>query len=168
MPGSGRARAEPRCRSKMTAAGTMGIRLRPAGKPTPRASRNCMTPAAASRPKALPPVRKMAWTQSTRCPGRQGVRSRVPAAEPRMSTPHTAPRSQRTTVQPVRPRKSLAWPMRIPGSVVAGPFTLTTGTVCSADFRQPARDGQTGRSRQKGSASSGVEESFTTNFSQST
>ena len=49
----------------MTAPGTMGTRTFPAGNPTPRDSKYSITPAAASRPKALPPLKKIACTRST-------------------------------------------------------------------------------------------------------
>ena len=50
---------------------------------------------AASNPKALPPASMMAWTESSRWPGSSAGVSSVPLADPRMSTPPTAPCSQR-------------------------------------------------------------------------
>ena len=67
-----------------------------------------MTPEAASRPKALPPVKRMAWACPTSRPGRMASVSRVPGANPRTSTPAGAPAGHSTTVQPVRARRLVA------------------------------------------------------------
>ena len=56
---------------------------------------------AAANPNALPPLSRTACTSLTRAVGRSRSVSRVPGAEPRTSTPPTAPSSQMTTVQPV-------------------------------------------------------------------
>src|SRR3972149_2759571 len=64
----GRARGSPTARSKRPPPATCGTTVGPALKPTPRSSRYCMTPKIASRPKALPPVR--------RTPSRVGTRWR--------------------------------------------------------------------------------------------
>ena len=50
-----------------------------------------MTPSAAASPKAEPPARQIALIRSTRAVGRRRSVSRVPGAEPRTSTPATAP-----------------------------------------------------------------------------
>src|SRR5690606_12476312 len=81
-----------------------------------------MTPAAAARPKALPPVSRMAWIRSTRESGRSKSVSRVPGAGPRTSTQATAPSGgNSTTVQPVIPTGSPAWPTCTPGTWVMPP-----------------------------------------------
>ena len=98
---SGRMRASPTPRSKITAAGTMGTRTGPTGKPWPCCSNHCMTPDAASKPKALPPESKTACTWGTELWGASTSVSRVPGAAPRTSTPPTVPSGQITTVQPV-------------------------------------------------------------------
>src|SRR5438874_3111416 len=77
-----------------------------------------MTPPAASSPKALPPVRTMAWTSSTMCNGCSRSVSRVAGAPPRTSTPPTAGVSQRITVQPVPASRLVSCPTRIPGMSV--------------------------------------------------
>src|SRR5579884_3493553 len=77
-----------------------------------------MTPLAASRPKALPPVSRMAFTRSTRCRGRSRSVSRVAGAPPRTSTPPVAGRSQRMTVQPVPASRLVSCPTRMPGMSV--------------------------------------------------
>src|SRR5919202_5523430 len=83
-----------------------------------------MTPPAASRPKALPPPSRMAWTCGAMCDLSRGPRSRVPVAPPGMSTPPTAPCSHRTTVQPVRARASVACPTRKPAMSVSVPTRI--------------------------------------------
>src|SRR4051812_41794187 len=61
-----------------------------------------MTPSAAARPNALPPVSSTAWTRSTRLRGSSRSVSRVPGPPPRTSTPPTAPSAgASTTVVPV-------------------------------------------------------------------
>ena len=70
---SGRTWWLPTDRSKITAVGTMGTRVTVTSKPRPCSSRNSMTPPAASRPKALPPVIRTPWTSVTRCVFHQGV-----------------------------------------------------------------------------------------------
>src|SRR5262245_32153608 len=77
-----------------------------------------MTPAAVSNPKALPPERTIACTLSTVLIGFRRSVSRVPGAEPRTSTPATAPVSYRTTVQPVGLRDSVKCPTLIPSTSV--------------------------------------------------
>src|SRR5437762_897314 len=74
-----------------------------------------MTPAAASSPYAEPPARRMASTCSTRCAGSSRASSRVPVARPTTCTPHRkAALIPRTTVHPVAPTTSVAWPTASP------------------------------------------------------
>src|SRR5947209_3746971 len=75
-----------------------------------------MTPSAAANPNALPPARTIAFAWSTSVPGRQRSISRVAGADPRTSTPTTAPASQRTTVTPVSASRSPACPATMPGT----------------------------------------------------
>ena len=84
----------------------MGTRAGPTASPKPRSASQRIAPPAASSPKALPPVSSTACTCCTVLSGRSSSVSRVPGAPPRTSTPHTAPASQRTTVQPVGRRGS--------------------------------------------------------------
>ena len=79
----------------------MGIRKGPTRYPTPASSRKRIVPSAAASPKALPPESTTAWTRSTVFSGSSRSVSRVPGAEPRTSTPATAPSRARTTVHPV-------------------------------------------------------------------
>src|SRR5207247_7995773 len=51
---------------------------------------------------------------------------------PRTSKPHTAPASQRRTVTPVPPFRSLAWPTRIPGT-----FTIAPAKRAEVNTRPP-------------------------------
>src|SRR5262245_33579940 len=110
------------------------------GKPTPRASRCAIAPKTASRPKALPPARTTAWIRSARWRGSSRSRPATPEAQPRTSTPATAPSGQRIAVQPVAPTGSEAWPTRSPGTSVS---------VEIRDLPLPPRlhppDGQEGR-----------------------
>ena len=99
------------------------------GKPIFRSSRYRMTPDAASRPNALPPASTMAWTWSTRLRGFSRSVSRVPGAEPRTSTPATAPPSARTTVQPVGLDSSVCWPTLRPATAVR-PRSLEPLMIC--------------------------------------
>ena len=55
----------PRPRSNSTAAGTIGTTAPGTGKPTPAAASRAITPSAAARPKALPPLRTTACTRWT-------------------------------------------------------------------------------------------------------
>src|SRR5581483_7402218 len=116
--GPGRALGSPTPRSNRTAAGTIGTTARPAGNPTPRSSRYRTTPSAAASPNALPPVSRTAFTCSTSIPGRSRSVSRVPGAPPRTSPEPTVPGGASTTVHPVSPTRSVAWPTRIPGTRV--------------------------------------------------
>ena len=97
----GRRGSPPRSRAWLTASRRPGRRVPPPGRSalgrrprrsrTPRSSRYRITPSAAASPKALPPVSRTAWTSCTRFVGRSRSVSRVPGAEPRTSTPPTAP-----------------------------------------------------------------------------
>ena len=119
--GPGRAAGSPTPRSNRIAAGTIGTRAGPASNPIPRESSHRATPSAAASPNALPPVSTTAWTSSTRVPGRSASVSRVPGAPPRTSTDPTVPGGHRTTVQPVMPARSVAWPTRMPATSVIDP-----------------------------------------------
>src|SRR6266545_94897 len=77
-----------------------------------------MTPLAASRPKALPPDRTIAFTFCTWLTGLSRSVSRVPGAPPRTSTLATAPVSVRITVHPVGRSVRVKWPTLIPGTAV--------------------------------------------------
>ena len=71
--------------SKTTAAGTIGTGPPGVGSPTPRAARPSCTPAAAVRPKALPPVSRIASARPCTVPGPSSAVSRVPGPPPRTS-----------------------------------------------------------------------------------
>src|SRR6266516_1121210 len=92
----------------------------------PARSHQVITPWAAARPKALPPVSSTAATSSTWALGSSRSVSRVPGPPPRTLTLATLPRGGRITVQPVRPSGSLQWPTarssmpRLTGSLLAG------------------------------------------------
>src|SRR5712691_2150507 len=77
-----------------------------------------MTPLAASSPKALPPVSKMALTPPIRFMGRSKSVSRVAGAPPRTSTPPAAGVSHKITVQPVPASRLVSCPTRMPGTSV--------------------------------------------------
>src|SRR5512139_1706105 len=77
-----------------------------------------MTPSAAARPKALPPVKSTAWHFRTRFARPRTSVSRVPGAPPRASTAAAMLVSQRMAVQPVALRRSVWWPTRMPGTSV--------------------------------------------------
>ena len=121
---SGRMRASPTHRSNSTAAGTMGTRAGPTCTPWPCSSSQRITPVAASRPKALPPVSRMACTCSSVASGCSRSVSRVPGAAPRTSTPATAPCGHSSTVQPVGRRVSVWWPTDRPAMSVMAPGNI--------------------------------------------
>jgi hypothetical protein len=103
----------PTGRSKITAPGTIGTtRLGSVGSitmPAPFSSSQRITPSAAARPKALPPVSRIASIWRTVFIGSSRSVSRVPGPPPRTSTAATAPPGTRTTVQPVAaPEPSVA------------------------------------------------------------
>ncbi len=150
--GPGRARGSPVPRSNSTAAGTIGTRTpeSPTSNPIPRSSSQPITPSAAARPKALPPVRSTASTCSTSMPGRSRSVSRVPGAPPRTSPDPTVPGGQSTTVQPVRPTGSVQCPTRIPGMRVitrtpVPPRRAWTGARAGAAERRAGGRGRTSR-----------------------
>src|SRR5581483_5141600 len=87
----------------------------------PLCSSQRRTPDAASSPKALPPASSTPWMRSVTCSGFSSSSSSVPDAEPRTSTPPTAPPGHRMAVQPVSPSKSDTWPTKIPATSVS-PF----------------------------------------------
>src|SRR5579871_3492179 len=99
----------------------MGTTCAPTWMPSPRSSRNRITPLAASRPKALPPESKIACTCCTVLVGCSRSVSRVPGAEPRTSTPAVAPFSKSRTVQPVGRRASVNCPTLMPCTSVMPP-----------------------------------------------
>src|SRR6185437_7653323 len=108
---------EPRSRSNSAAAGTIGTRATRASKPRFRSSRYRITPEAASKPKALPPVRSSAWISCTVAVGARRSVSRVAGAPPPTATPaRMLPASGNNTVQPVSASRSCQWPIRIPGN----------------------------------------------------
>src|SRR5271166_2146683 len=102
---SGRSDQSPTVRSKTTAAGTIGTTLSPvpSSNRTPRrcSSSHLITPSAAARPYALPPVSSTASTSRTVLEGSSRSVSRVPCAPPRTSTEPTVPGGVSTTVLPV-------------------------------------------------------------------
>ena len=103
----------------------------------PRSSRNRTTPSAAARPNALPPVRSTACTSSTSIPGRRRSVSRVPGAPPRTSPDPTVPGGHSTTVHPVSPSGSVAFPTRIAGDVGDGAALRSPG---HAPLREPVAE----------------------------
>ena len=119
----------------MHAAGTIGTRAAPVSCPRPRSSHQRMTPAAASRPKALPPVSSSAVTSLHRGQRRQqvGLAGRGPAAAHLHRRPpcpaEGAPRCTRC-----RPPASVQWPTRTPGDVAhhGGGLRLAGGAPVGA------------------------------------
>ena len=85
----------------MQAVGTIGTRPAMVSWPRPRSSHQRMTPDAASRPKALPPLSSSAVTSATEASGPSRSVSRVAGPPPRTSTAPTVPGGGRITVQPV-------------------------------------------------------------------
>ena len=134
---SGVTLASPTPRSNKTAAGTMGTRAMPISMPMPDCAKKRMTPSAAARPKALPPLKTTACACSTRLPGRRTSVSRVPGAAPRTLTPAIAPsRGPKTTVTPVRADSFSICPTRMPCT-----FVISPGYGCikrSFPWRRPA------------------------------
>src|SRR5688572_8485453 len=137
MSALGRAIGEPQGdKSNTTAAGTIGTTPTPTGNPRPRSSIHRMTPPAESSPNAEPPVRTMASTRSTRWRGESASSSRVPVARPSRAHPARNGMSMpRTTVTPVAPMSSDAWPTAMPSARRSAP-TLFGG----ADLRQRKLD----------------------------
>ena len=129
---SGRIEPFPISRSNSTAAGTMGILHRPTVAPAPRCSRNSMTPAAASSPNALPPVKRIPSIASIEAVGASNASSRVPGDPPRTSTPQTARAGNRSTVQPVAATGSSADPTSTPGTSTIDPDNSFRGVGGSA------------------------------------
>ena len=84
------------------AAGTMGTTPPATRTPKLRSSIHCITPVAASNPKALPPLSTMACTARTCPPGLRRSVSFVPGAPPICEYPAVAPCSVRITVVPER------------------------------------------------------------------
>ncbi len=88
---------------------------RPASR-RPRPARRATASRRPLRPGRRPSrrARQMACTRSTSAVVRSRSVSRVPGADPRTSTPATAPSRASTTVQPVMPTSSVACPTRRP------------------------------------------------------
>ncbi len=112
----------PTWRSKMMAPGTIGTLAPLTSKPTLCSYRYFRTPVATSRPNALPPERNTACTCCTRFTGSSRSVSIVPGADPRTSTPATAPASDRITVQPVGRSPRVKCPTLRPGTSVSPEF----------------------------------------------
>src|SRR5262245_50376592 len=108
----------------MAAAGTIGTLPAVVGYPTLCSSSQRTTPAAASSPKALPPVSTMAFTRSTRLTGSSKSVSRVAGAAPRCDTPPTASPSTTTTVQPVGLSVRVKCPTLMPDTAVSVRFDV--------------------------------------------
>ena len=85
----------------MTAAGTMGTLTIPVSYPRSCSAIQSMTPSAAARPNAEPPVRRIASTRGTRWRGSSTPNSRLPVAIPRTST--AARNGPSNTVEPLCP-----------------------------------------------------------------
>ena len=69
-----------------------------------------ITPPAASRPNALPPLSNTAWIVSAAATGRSSSDSREAGPPPRTSRPAAAPCGHSNTVQPVAAAASCALP----------------------------------------------------------
>ena len=94
-----------------TTRGTLQIRV---SKPMCCSSRYCMTPVEALRPKALPPLSRMAWMPDAAAMGLRSSDSRLAGPPPRTSTAQGALSGNTKTVQPVPPWRSWALPRRNP------------------------------------------------------
>ena len=116
--GPGRTEALPNPRSKIAAVGTIGTTPAGVGCPMPRSSRKRMTPFAAPRPKAEPPVSSTALTSSMRRPGAMASVSLVAGAPPGTTTEPVVPFGTRTTVHPVKASSFVQCPTRTPGTSV--------------------------------------------------
>src|SRR5919106_159244 len=132
----GRAVGSPTRRSNTTAAGTIGTRATPTSNPTPRSSSHRITPSAAARPNALPPVRRTPCTSSTSRPGWRRSVSRVPGAPPRTSPEPIVPGGGRTTVQPVNPTGSVQCPTRSP-AITCGSRPSAAGNASPVGAPRP-------------------------------
>src|SRR5215217_5933086 len=113
----------------MTAAGTMGTGPADVATPRPCSCRYRITPSAAARPNALPPVRRMASTWRTSRPGASTSVSRVPGAPPRTSTTAGAGLSKSTTVQPV----IASWSVQCPAATRIGAAPAVSSTCLNID-----------------------------------
>ena len=134
---SGRAAGSPTTRSNSTAPTTMGMRAIPVSNPTPRSSSQRMTPFAAARPKALPPVSRIAFAPGMSVSGRRQSVPSVPGAPPRTSAAATEPSGHRITVHPVRPRGSVQCPTRTPGTSV-----ITSSSPAPSSWTSSRRRGR--------------------------
>ena len=117
--------ARPAARRAGRRARPRGRSARAAGPPPPRGR---APPASASRRSRRPARTRCrrrcstAWTRCTAFTGSSRSVSRVPGAEPRTSTPATAPSpSHSTTVQPVAASRSVQWPTARPATSVRRP-----------------------------------------------
>ena len=95
-------KSDPRSRSYRTAAGTIGATYPlSSGKPKPFLASQRTTPSAAAKPNTEPPESTTACACCTKFAGASKSVSRVPGADPRTSTPVTAPSEQIATVKPL-------------------------------------------------------------------
>ena len=140
----------PTGRSKITAEGTIGTTPSSIATPRPCSSSHSITPSAAARPKALPPLSTTASTWRTELIGSSRSVSRVPGAPPRQSTAPTVPGGVSTTVVPAaQPEPSSTsgsirwwWPTRIPPTSVMRAHLMTSPSVPAPDT--PAARSATG------------------------
>ena len=88
-------------KSKMQDSHTRGTRISPRANPIPFSARYSITPPAASRPKALPPLRRTACITSAEAAGLRSSVSLEAGPPPLTSTPAGIPFSHIITVQPV-------------------------------------------------------------------
>src|SRR5207244_5308714 len=109
-----------RSKSKITAVGTIGTTpAGPTGNPRPRSRNQRITPSAAPRPYADPPVRRIASIWPTRWRGWRASSSRVPVARPRRAqAPRIPPSGASTTVHPVARARSVQCPTLRPRTAV--------------------------------------------------
>ena len=91
----------PAARSKIARVGTIGTFPAAVGTPRPISSKYCITPSAAARPKADPPVRQIPSTDSTALSTARRSSSREAGAPPRTSPEATLPSGSSMTVHPV-------------------------------------------------------------------
>ena len=114
--------ASPIHRSNSTAAGTIGTRAGPTCRPWPRSSSQRITPPAASRPKALPPVSSSACTCSTRLSRAQQVGlARAGRGAAHVDAADRALRAQHARCSRWGGGVSVKWPTRRPATSVIAP-----------------------------------------------
>src|SRR2546428_6170866 len=98
--------------------------------------RNRRMPRTASNPYVSPPVRRSAWRSMNVFPRSDAAVSYVPGQPPLASAKAIAGGSSRTTVVPVRRRKSCAWPTRTPRMAVNVSFAAIDSPP---EFAAPSR-----------------------------